>query len=87
MAHSDKYDTPKKPKATPPAIEPANQPKSSDEMAAEGEREGDVLKAAGKDGVSDTSLSRELAEKQRRREGAGERELDAMKPETLTPPD
>jgi hypothetical protein len=67
------YDTPKTPEGTPPVIR-------SDADAKEQEK--------GKG--TDEEAREEFEKRQRRREdqeGAGEEELDSMRPETLFPPD
>ncbi|MGB7372008.1 hypothetical protein [Erythrobacter sp.] len=86
MARPDGYDKPRKPEATPPAIDPDAKPKSSGEMESEGEREGDVLKGRSNPDEIDTELSDELKKRQAR-DGSGEQALDSSSPETLLPPD
>lgn len=86
MADTDPYEMPRKPEATPPAIDPTNKPKTSQEMEAEGEDEGDVLKNREGESEQEIELSRKLAKRQKA-DGAGEQELDTMTPETLLPPD
>jgi hypothetical protein len=86
MPRTEGYDKPRTPEATPPAIDPANKPKSSQEMKEEGETEGDVLKREKGSSELDTELSRRLADRDKS-DGAGEQELDSMRPETLLPPD
>ncbi|KPP91238.1 MAG: hypothetical protein ACOCYR_04965 [Erythrobacter sp.] len=71
--HPRDYDTPETPEGTPPVIRPDR----------EEER---IEQAQG----TDREAREKLEKRQRRRadrEGAGEQELDSMRPETLFPPD
>ena len=81
------YDKPKVPPATPPVIDPNVDPVEARELAQrDGDSDADGSAEASERG--ETNLA--LEERQKRRMeagGKGEAELDAMKPETLLPPD
>ncbi|WP_128891931.1 hypothetical protein [Erythrobacter sp. HKB08] len=82
------YDTPRIPPATPPAIDPNADPVSARELAeddGDSDAEGTTLADPPASEI-DKERSEALAELDKR-DGAGERELDSMTPETLLPPD
>lgn len=77
--HPRDYDTPTTPEGTPPVIRPGDDDEDEDDRQERREAEGT-------DGDARESLERRQRERTDR-EGAGEDELDSMKPETLFPPD
>jgi len=86
MARPDGYDRPEKPEATPPAIDPDVNPRTSREMKEDGEHEGEALGHRSDPDQIDTELS-ETLKKRQARDGGGEQHHDSARPETLLPPD
>lgn len=80
------YNEPKTPEDTPPPINPDVEPKTSAEMKAEDEREGEVLRARSKGDRSAAEKAMSAAQ-DGGADGKGEQALDSMRSETTLPPD
>lgn len=80
MSDKRKYEEAEPPKGTPPQI--SNAAKAN----ARGEDEHESAEKDKATTKANQKLSRKL-DRKNKRDGAGERELDSMKPETLLPPD
>ncbi|MEW4448694.1 hypothetical protein [Qipengyuania sp. JC766] len=74
------YDEPEKPADTPPVIDPATKPKTSEEMEADGEAEEALLERQTAPSEIETELGVELTERNRR-DGLGEADLDSLPPD------
>ena len=83
------YDIAHTPPATPPTIDPDTKPLEARELAGDrgdNEEDGSVLHDPGDSEIAKERRDANLAMRDKR-DGAGEAELDAMKPTTLLPPD
>ena len=81
------YETAKVPPATPPAIDPRAKPLDAHELAQDdGDSEHDGSVDAAERREANAALEKRQAARMAA-DGAGEKELDSMTPETLLPPD